>query len=359
MDSINREILKAYLSPGFSVKTIISMLREMEEIGKPFSVNSLFKKELEEDLAKEIAYIKKEGIKTLGVFDEDYPESLRRIFVPSPLLFYKGSIKLNRGNAIAIVGSRRCSEYGIRMAERLAFDLAKRGVTIVSGMAKGVDTAAHRGALKAGGKTIAVMGSGFGHIYPTDAGGLVAEIIKSGAVVTEFHSGMEPFPSNFPQRNRIVSGLSLGVIVVEAAKRSGALITANIALEEGKEVFALPGRVDSVCSAGTNKLIQDGAKLIMSADDVLDEIAIDPLCELLEEEYDETAAYTDLPDDEVSIIRMLEENEAVHYDKLLIDSGIGLSRLPELLLKMEMRKTINALPGSYFSLCRDKKKKKL
>ncbi len=190
------------------------------------------------------------AIRKIALDDLEYPKNLRNIHRPPKQLYVNGTLLETDEIAVALVGSRRASLYGIETSEKLAYELALRGVTVVSVMARGIDTAAHRGALKARGRTIAVMGSGHGDIYPPENVELYGQIIKSGAVVTEYENDMEPLPYNFPQRNRIISGLSLGVVVVEAAKDSGALITATIAAEQGREVFALPGKISSTTSSG-------------------------------------------------------------------------------------------------------------
>lgn len=203
----------------------------------------------------------------------EYPESLRNIAQPPKQIFIRGEILPQDKNAIGIVGTRKCTPYGKKAAYDLAFRLAKLGITIVSGLAFGVDAEAHKGALDAGGRTIAVLGTGVDDksIYPHTHKSLAEQIMKNGAVISEFEPGTVGYPGNFPQRNRIISALSLGVIVVEAAEKSGSLITANYALEQGKEVFAVPGPIYSQVSAGANKLIQQGAKLITKAEDVLEE----------------------------------------------------------------------------------------
>lgn len=227
-----------------------------------------------ENLEKEFALVKKLGLKIITQDDQVYPENLKNIYDPPMLLYVKGELKPEDKLSMAIVGSRRASFYGLSCAEKFASDLAGKGITIVSGMARGIDSYAHKGALKAGGRTIAVIGSGFNNIYPPENKKLAEEIAKCGAVISEFPLDMLPKKENFPRRNRIISGLSLGVLVVEAARNSGALITADFALEQGREVFALPGKVDSNTSFGTNGLIKQGAKLVSGVDDILEELQI-------------------------------------------------------------------------------------
>ncbi len=222
----------------------------------------------------ELLYMDKEQIKALCLLDEGYPDSLKEIYDPPSVLYYKGEFLPEDANAIAIVGSRKCSSYGLEIAKKLASDLAERGITVVSGMARGIDSAAHTAAIRSGGRTIAVMGSGFKKIYPPEADSLADDISRKGAVITEYTSKTLPNKGNFPRRNRIISGISKGVIVVEAGEKSGALITVDFALEQGKEVFAVPGSINHRTSYGTNKLIQSGAKLVSCVQDVLDEINI-------------------------------------------------------------------------------------
>src|SRR5213593_4070047 len=203
--------------------------------------------------------------------DPRYPALLGVIASP-PSVHVRGAIVAADGLAIAIVGSRRASTYGLEVAERLAFDLAARGVTIVSGLARGIDTAAHRGALAAGGRTIAVLGCGIDVVYPPENRALARAIEAQGALVSQFAPGMPALPGHFPARNRTLAGLALGVVVVEAADRSGALITAGFAGDLGREVFAVPGRITSPTSAGANRLIQDGAKLVTCWQDIVSEL---------------------------------------------------------------------------------------
>jgi DNA processing protein len=203
--------------------------------------------------------------------DPEYPASLRAIELPPPFLLIRGKLAREDALAVAIVGSRRGTPYGLRVAERLGADLGVRGVTVVSGLARGVDTAAHRGALGAGGRTLAVLGSGVDVVYPPENRRLAAEVVEAGALVSQFPMGTAPLPHHFPARNRVIAGLSLGTVVVEAAERSGALITARLAGELGREVYAVPGNVSSPGSLGANRLIQDGAKLVQSWEDVVAE----------------------------------------------------------------------------------------
>jgi DNA processing protein len=211
------------------------------------------------------------GARLILLGDPEYPASLAPIALPPPFLLVRGRLAREDALAVAIVGSRRATPYGLRTAERLGADLAGRGVTVVSGLARGVDTAAHRGALDGAGRTVAVLGSGVDVVYPPENRGLAAAVAEAGALVSQFPMGAAPLPQHFPLRNRVIAGLALGAVVVEAADRSGALITARCAAELGREVYAVPGNVTSPASQGTNRLIQDGAKLVLTWEDVVAE----------------------------------------------------------------------------------------
>jgi DNA processing protein len=226
----------------------------------------------QQDIASEWSYCQTHGIEVLTQSHPLYPAALREIPDPPGVLFMHGSLMPSDALAIAIVGSRHATHYGLTQAERLAGSLARAGLTIISGLARGIDAAAHRGALQAGGRTIAVLGSGVANIYPPEHVELAGEVVARGALLSESPPRFPPISGAFPQRNRIVTGMSLGVIVVEAAKSSGALISARHAMEQGRDVFAVPGRVDSRASQGCHQLIRDGAKLVESADDVLEEL---------------------------------------------------------------------------------------
>lgn len=211
-------------------------------------------------------------MKIIKLGEKNYPKQLLHIYNPPKKIFILGNEKILNEFSIAIVGTRKCTKYGEEIAKSLSYNLAKYGINIISGMAKGIDTAAHIGTMIAKGKTIAVLGGGFNNIYPKENTKLLKEIIeKGGTVITEYEEDIKPLPENFPKRNRIISGLSQGVVVVEARKRSGSLITADFALEEGKEVFAIPGDVNKETSKGCNMLIKEGAKLTENVKDILEE----------------------------------------------------------------------------------------
>lgn len=226
------------------------------------------------DLAAEMAKIEQAGARLLTPEDEDYPALLKRSDDPPITLYVRGRLTAADALALAIVGTRRATSYGRDSATFFARELAQQGVTIVSGLAHGIDAAAHRGALDAGGRTIAVMGCGVDRVYPADHSDLAQQIAQNGALISEFPMGSKPEARHFPRRNRVISGISLGVLVVEAPEKSGALITADFAAEQGRDVFAVPGHIFNHAAAGTNRLIQDGAKLVTTVDDILDELNI-------------------------------------------------------------------------------------
>lgn len=305
-----------------------------------------FKKE---DLDKELAFTKKLGLKIITQEDLDYPENLKNIFDPPIVLYVKGELKKQDKHAIAIVGSRRASFYGLSAASNFGYQLAQNKLVVISGMARGIDTYAHRGSLKAQGRTIAVMGSGFNYVYPHENKDLLEKIIDNdGAVISEFPINTKPLRQNFPRRNRIISGLSLGVLVVEAARNSGALITADFALEQGREVFALPGEVGSSTSFGTNNLIQQGAKLVSNIEDILNELNI--ICE-----KNTSVNFSlmprknmDLQEEEVLLYQMLTE-EPAYLDELLEKTNLDISRISDILVKLQLKKLIRQFPGKQFA----------
>lgn len=301
-------------------------------------------------LEREVEYLESTGTRAVCPSDPDYPEFLKNIYDPPRVLYLRGELRPEDTDAVAIVGARNCTLYGARMAEKLGFDLAERGVTVVSGMARGIDTAAHRGALKAGGRTIAVMGSGFRHIYPAGSEGLAGQIASSGAVITEYTSGTWPSKITFPKRNRIVSGMSKGVVVVEAARKSGAMITVRLALDQGREVFAVPGRADARYSGGTNRLIQEGAKLVMNADDILEDLDIRKRLPDRRDLFpgEETGG----PGGEESAVAAAMGARGTHLDTISETSGVAPERLAEVLLRMRMKGLVEQLPGGNYRIKR-------
>ncbi|MBU1084687.1 MAG: DNA-processing protein DprA [Candidatus Omnitrophota bacterium] len=302
-------------------------------------------------------YLAAENIKILQDNSPGYPAILRDIYDPPRMLFCKGEISTDDEIAVAIVGARRCSLYGLRIAEKLAYDLAERGITVISGMAKGIDSAAHKGALKAGGRTIAVMGSGFRHIYPPGSEGLMEKISASGAVLTEFAPEVMPSKWTFPRRNRIISGMAQGVVVVEAAVKSGALLTVDFALQQGKDVFAVPGPIDMITSSGTNSLIKSGAKAVTDVNDILEELRplwtghspkrMDPTRSDPKEKEKEPS----ISEAERAVRDIILRNGPMRIDVLADLSDMRPGVLSEVLLNLETKRKIKALPGKRYE-CR-------
>ena len=296
-------------------------------------------------------------IRRITLNDKEYPANLRNIYDPPKVLYVNGGFDRRDEIAVAVVGSRRASIYGLEMAEKFGYELAARGITVISGMAIGVDSAAHRGALKAKGRTIAVMGSGHGRIYPAQNKRLYADIALNGAVVTEYEDEVEPLPYNFPRRNRIISGLALGVVVVEAARNSGALITANFAAEQGRTVFAVPGKASSHTSAGTNELIKDGAALVQSAEDIIEELSIkeiEPAGGGSRDQADSKIAgmtkayiYNSLTRDERMVYKALSD-EPTYIDDIMDRAGIDIKKISKALLALELKDLIKEVPGKQF-----------
>lgn len=337
--------------------------RLLEHFGSPQRVFEASSEELEAFLKKEavdkirnfddwkgvetlLAQLEREKIKVLTIKDEGYPSLLREIYDPPILLFYKGSIEKIDHFGLAIVGSRKASEYGRKVTEKFSFELAFLGITIVSGMARGIDSVAHRGALSADGRTIAVLGSGLLRIYPPENRNLAEKIAERGAIISEFFPEEPPRKQNFPRRNRIISGMTIGTLVTEAALKSGALITAFIALEQGKEVFAVPGNITSQNSEGVNFLIKKGAKLVQKVEDVLEEIKhyIPSLKDSITR-YEETLK-VDLSEDEQAIIN--EIDSPVTLDELVIRTKMNISSLLDILLRLELKGQVGKSEGKYF-----------
>ncbi|MBI3399112.1 MAG: DNA-protecting protein DprA [Deltaproteobacteria bacterium] len=293
---------------------------------------------------KETALIEKHKVKFLTMRDTDYPDALRSMPDPPPYLYVKGTIGKEDNNAVAIVGTRNPTQYGVTATENLSRALAGAGITIVSGMARGIDSVAHMGAIAGNGRTIAVLGSGIDVIYPPENKKLYEDIAANGAVVSEFPFGTKPVATNFPQRNRIISGLVKGVLVIEASEKSGSLITAQLALDYGRDVFALPGNTTSFKSKGTNKLIKNGAKLVEDAGDILEEMAIS-----VEAGLKSASTITippNLSPEEGKIITLLDE--PCFIDTIIQKTGLPAAKISALLLDMELKGLVKQQAGKQF-----------
>ena len=289
---------------------------------------------------------RKANASILTLEDEDYPTNLMKINNPPPMLYMKGKIKKDDHFAVAVVGSRTPSGYGELTARSISRDLAAEGITIVSGMARGIDAISHKEALSAGGRTIAVLGSGIDVIYPPENRELFNKICRNGAVVTEFPVSTPPDAVNFPNRNRIISGLSLGVVIVEAGVKSGSLITAKFAVSQGKKVFAVPGQIGAVGSKGTNKLIKEGARLVESADDVMS--AILPQYRDYKEGRRGTRKEGNLSKNAKQIMTTLTEGP-LHIDTVVTRSRLNVNEVSSILLNLELSGLIVQLPGKIFT----------
>jgi len=290
---------------------------------------------------------------------EAYPAALQEIYDPPLVLYTRGDMELLSAPSLAIVGTRRPTFYGLQMAEGLASDLGSRGLAVVSGLARGIDAAAHRGCLESGGRTLAVLGCGIDVVYPREHRQLTEKILQKGLLVTEFPPGTSPSPQNFPVRNRIISGIALGTLIVEASEYSGSLITARLAMEQNREVFALPGNLTSPQSFGPNFLIKQGAKLVQSWRDIIEELPSELRHRILAQEDCSQSVQPSLEmltNEELSVLHLLETDEAVHFDRVLERSSLEITRLSELLLRLEMIGQIRQVPGNlYVKLARPPK----
>lgn len=298
------------------------------------------------DLEPELREIQRQGLRVLTLADEDYPAALRGLEGAPPVLYLKGELVERDALALAVVGTRRASGYGRRATERLVRALAARGFTIVSGLALGIDTAAHKAALAAGGRTLAVLGSGFGALYPSENRHLAERIAAQGAVLSEFPVFTEPARWTFPRRNRIISGLSRGVLVVEAPRKSGALITARLALEQGREVFAVPGSIFSPQTAGCHALLRDGAVLVTDAADVLETFPeLRPALEATPPRSQPAA--TSLAPSERRVLEVLGY-EPLHLNAVVERSGLSVAEVSAILIGLEMQGLVSETDGKHY-----------
>lgn len=341
-----KKLLERFGSPEAVLSAAPSDLRSVERVG-PKVCRGIATARADIDVDGELELCRENGIDILDEADGGYPASLREIPDPPGVLFVRGKLQASDAMAVGIVGSRHATHYGLAQAERLAGALARAGLTVVSGLARGIDAAAHRGALAAGGRTIAVLASGVLNIYPPEHVELAVEVAADGAVISESPPKFGPLAGMFPQRNRIISGLSLGVIVVEASTRSGALITARHAMEQGREVFAVPGPVTSRMSHGCHRLIRDGAKLVETVDDVLEELG--PLAAAAPASDDgreiHHPAELALNELERQVLDAIP-SEATTVDAVISASGLAAPQVLATLSVLEMRRLVRRLSGN-------------
>jgi DNA processing protein len=343
-----RALLERFGTAGRVLDASVDSLRAVPGVGPKLAVR-VARARRDHDAAAEPELCPRAEVRVIPRGDPQYPPPLGDIPDPPSLLYCKGMIGPADQLAIALVGSRRCTPYGLRTAERLAGALARVGLTVVSGLARGIDAAAHRGALKAGGRTLAVLANGLAQVYPPEHEGLASEVVASGALLSEMPMRQEPLAGLFPQRNRLISGLCLGVVVVEATQRSGSLSTAHHAMEQNREVFAVPGPVDSLPSRGCHRLIRDGARLVETVDDILEELG--PLVREVRPAPDETPvrlpAELMLSDLERSLLGQLDDQPRA-VDALIASTGLTASQVLATLSVLEVRRLVRRLPGHQF-----------
>ncbi len=320
-----------------------SDLQQADGIGSALA-SSIIRQRDTLKMDEELARAEDSNTHIITPLDEEYPDALREIHDPPLALYVRGSLRPTDKNSIAVVGTRRATHYGMDTTRKFSFQLGKAGVCVLSGLALGVDTAAHEGALRSGGRTVAVIGSGFDHMYPSENIALAERIADQGAVLTEFPFTRKPDKTTFPMRNRIVSGMSRGVLVVEAGRRSGAAITANQALSQGRSVFAVPGRIDSYLSVGTNALIKEGAYLVTGVQDILEHFEMLFPKSLLDDEQGSRVNLPNLSEDETKIVELLAKGE-MGVDLLIRESGISTAKVASILISLELKKIVRMLPG--------------
>ena len=345
-----KRLIDHFKSPELVFEASREELLDLDGMSKRL-VSAIKQHKTPEQVKKELDLVKQKGYCIVTMADSDYPPLLLQIPDPPPFLYVYGNLDKSIKN-VAVVGSRNATTYGISTTEQLCTNLASNGITVVSGMARGIDTAAHKGALIGKGKTIAVLGSGLERVYPSENIKLFHEIAVSGAVVSEFSLMTEPEAHNFPVRNRIISGISLGTVIVEATKRSGSLITARLAAEQNREVFAVPGSIHSFKSTGTHTLIKQGAKLVEQTQDIIEELA--PLIQehAPAQNTDQNKTTHKLPalsSEELKIYKVLGPYP-VHIDDLARKISMEPGKLLSILLKLELKEVVLQTPGKLFSV---------
>jgi len=330
-------------------------LTELEACQLPVAAaQAVFSKAAFRDAQKELALVRKAGCQLIHWEETEYPKRLLEIYDPPPLLYVRGNVQVLNRHAISIVGTRRPTPYGNQIAERLARDLAEHGLIVASGLARGIDSSAHRGACAASrGGTVGVLGSGIDVVYPKENRKLFEEVEKRGVIITEFPMGTYPAPENFPVRNRMVAGMALGVIVVQGAQYSGSLITSRLAMEFGREVYGVPGNITEPVSFAPNQLIKQGAKLVSGWEDVVEELPTEVRAELFPVEattQEERASLfeTNLSPVEKRLFDLIRIEEPIHVDELVETTGLTSSETLATLCEMEMRGIIRQMPGKQF-----------
>lgn len=341
-------LIDAFGSPEDALRTSAEEICKRTGLGNKLANSIVGYNPPEKDIVKDIETLDRLNASVIVRWDKDYPDNLRDIYDPPALLFMRGSMIPKDSKAVAIVGTRNPGRYGIEITESLTRDLVQEGVTIVSGLARGIDTACHKAAIEAGGRTIGVLGCGIDVAYPKENISLVEEISHSGAVVTEFRPGVPPMATNFYRRNRIISGLSKGVVVVEAGKKSGSLITAQHALDQNRDVFAVPGNVMHMRSKGPHQLIKQGAGLVESAEDI-----VQALFGFFETNFqtsliNEACTEAELSETAQKVLESVDP-DPIHIDELAISLDMEVGLLAGILLELELKGLVRQHPGKMFA----------
>jgi DNA processing protein len=337
-----RRLLELFGSPDRVLIASRGELSAIDGLGQDI-VDSILSWESSVDLQKEMIRVREFGAAILTLDDAEYPSQLREIHDPPTVLYVWGKLEPRDRHAIGVVGSRRTSHYGLESAKKISYQIAYSGLTVVSGLARGIDTAAHQAALAAKGRTVAVLGAGLNHLYPAENLALAEKIADSGALVTEFSMDTTPDRQTFPIRNRIISGWGFGLLVVEAGYNSGALISASQAAEQGRNLYAIPGPIDRPTSYGTNRLIQQGAKLVMSVEDILEDVQV-----LFPKSPELTRSKPpDLEGDLLLVYEAIAPQETP-IDEIIRRSRLGAGAATAALLQLEMRHLVKQLPGKHF-----------
>ena len=349
---LSARLLKEYGSPG---EVFRAPLAHLERTLPGAVAQAVYKKQSFKRAEKELASTQRiERCRLLNWTEPEYPRTLLEIYDPPVLLYVRGDVSVLNHPCISIVGTRRPTLYGTQMAERLGREIAARGVVVASGMARGIDAIAHQGTMAVNGRAIGVLGTGVDVCYPKENKKLYEKVLERGALISEFPLGTHPAPENFPVRNRIVAGLPLGVVVVEGAQYSGSLITARLAMEFGREVFAVPGNVTQPVSFAPNQLIKQGAKLVTNGDDVIEELPTPIRAALVQAEQPEAQqrnllVAASLNSSEKKIYDLLSAEESKHIDDIVEGSGLNSSEVLATLFDLEMKGVVRQLPGKQFS----------